>query len=76
MTVMKFIFQDEGEDMYLDTYDSGNDEEDEKDHNPHLEDLETEYVDQLFLVHRMQESNEVKKKILEKVDLVCLRVVS
>lgn len=36
--------------MYLDTYDSGNDDEDENDQNPHLEDSETDYVDHQLVV--------------------------
>ena len=50
MHYMCFI-QEEGEDVYLDTYESGDEEEeeDEKGHNSHLEDQETDCVDQLVV---------------------------
>ncbi|KAL4567340.1 hypothetical protein LXL04_022923 [Taraxacum kok-saghyz] len=42
--------EEEGEDVYLDTYESGDEEEDdENSHNSHLEDQETDCVDQLVV---------------------------
>ncbi|KAI3504209.1 hypothetical protein L1887_32754 [Cichorium endivia] len=38
------------EDVYLDTYESENEEEDENGHNSHLEDQETDYVDQQLVM--------------------------
>ncbi|XP_024961206.1 CRM-domain containing factor CFM3A, chloroplastic/mitochondrial-like [Cynara cardunculus var. scolymus] len=42
--------EDEGEDVYLNSYDSGNDTEDESDHNPHLEGPETDSSDHQLVV--------------------------